>query len=49
MSKDIILNNINNNMVEYAKIKTSIREELGKYLSIQTGNRPMIISVITEV
>ena len=49
MCKDIILNNINNNMVEYAKIKTSIREELGKYLSIQTGNRPMIISVITEV
>lgn len=49
MSKDIILNNINNNMVEYAKIKTSIREELGKYLSIQTGNRPMVISVITEV
>ncbi len=49
MCKDIILNNINNNMVEYAKIKASIREELGKYLSIQTGNRPMIISVITEV
>lgn len=49
MCNKIILDNINNNYVEYTKIKNTIREELGKYLSNQTGNRPMIITVITEI
>ena len=45
----IISDNIHNNYVEYNKIKLGIREELGKFLSNQTGNRPMIITVIGEV
>ena len=49
MCSKIIKDNTNNNYVEYTKIKTTIREEIGKYLSIQTGNKPMIITVITEV
>ena len=49
MCSKIIKDNTNNNYVEYTKIKTTIRDEIGKYLSIQTGNKPMIITVITEV
>ena len=49
MCSKIVKDNTNNNYVEYTKIKTTIREEIGKYLSIQTGNKPMIITVITEV
>lgn len=45
----VISENIHDNYVDYSKIKTSIRDVLGKYLGSQTGNRPMIISVIQEI
>lgn len=45
----IIEENTHNNFVEYNKIKLSIRDELGKFLSNQTGNKPMIITVISEI
>ena len=45
----IIKDNINNNYVEYNKIKLSIRDELGNFLVNQTGNKPMIITVISEI
>lgn len=46
---EIIKNNTHSNYVEYNKIKLSIRDEIGKYLSEQTGNKPMIISVLQEI
>jgi len=49
MCSKIIVENTVNNHVEYSKVKSTIREELGKYLSIQTGNKPMIITVISEI
>ena len=45
----IIEENIHDNYVEYSKIKTAIRDTLSKYLSEQTGNKPMIISVLQEI
>lgn len=45
----IIKENIHENYVDYSKIKTSIRDVLSKYLSSQTGNKPMIISVLQEI
>ncbi len=41
--------NIHDNYVDYSKIKTSIRDTLSKFLSDQTGNKPMIISVLQEI
>ena len=35
--------------IEYNKIKNSIRDELSKYLTTQTGNKPMIITVLQEI
>ena len=35
--------------IEYNKIKNAIRDELSKYLIAQTGNKPMIITVIQEI
>lgn len=49
MCEDIIKENTHDNYVDYSKIKTSIRDVLSKYLSSQTGNKPMIISVIQEI
>ena len=45
----IIKENVHDNYVDYSKIKTSIRDVLSKYLSNQTGNKPMIISVLQEI
>ena len=45
----IIEENIHDNHVDYAKIKTSTRDTLSKYLNDQTGNKPMIISVLQEI
>ena len=45
----IIKENTHENYVDYGKIKNSIRDELSKYLSNQTGNKPMIISVLQEI
>ena len=45
----IIERNITTDYVEYNKIKTEIREELGKYLYHETECKPMIIAVVQEV
>ena len=45
----IIKENTHDNYVDYNKIKNSIRDMLSKYLSNQTGNKPMIISVLQEI
>jgi len=45
----IILENTKNNYIEYGKVKNLIRDELSKFLTIQTGNKPMIITVIQEI
>ena len=49
MCETIITDNVHENYVDYTKIKTSIRDNLSKYLSNQTGNKPMIISVLQEI
>ena len=45
----IILDNTKNNFIEYGKVKNAIREELSKFLIGETGNKPMIITVMQEV
>lgn len=45
----IINENTHNNYVDYSKIKNGIRDTLSKYLFEETGNRPMIITVIQEI
>lgn len=45
----IVLENTKNNYIEYGKVKSSIRDELSKYLVAQTGNKPMIITVVQEI
>ena len=51
--KDICVNiigeNTHNNYVDYNKIKNTIRDNLSKYLFDQTGNKPMIITVLQEI
>ena len=51
--KDICINiihdNTYNNYVDYNKIKNTIRDNLSKYLFEQTGNKPMIITVLQEI
>lgn len=49
MCQKIIIENVHDNYVDYSKIKSSIRDVLSKYLSNQTGNKPMIISVLQEI
>ena len=49
MIAKIVLDNTKNNYIEYGKVKSSIREELSKYLVNQTGNKPMIITVVQEI
>ena len=46
---EIIRSNIHNGYLDYSKVKNMIREELSKYLSNETGNKPMIITVIQEI
>jgi len=51
--KDICLNiinsNIHNNYIDYGKVKNMIRDNLSKFLFEETGNKPMIITVIQEI
>ena len=49
ISLEVINSNISNNYVEFNKIKTGIRDELGKYLYTETECKPMIITVINEI
>ncbi len=45
----IIEENNSKSYIEYNKIKNTIRDDLSKYLTILTGNKPMIITVIQEI
>lgn len=45
----IIKENTYDNYIDYSKIKNNIRDSLSKYLSNQTGNKPMIITVLQEI
>lgn len=50
ISAEIIINNTKDiKYIEYNKIKNTIRDELSRYLINQTGNKPMIITVIQEI
>ena len=49
ISLEVINSNISNSYIEFNKIKNGIREELGKYLFLETECKPMIITVITEI
>ncbi len=46
---EIIHSNIHNNYIDYNKVKTGIRDSLSKFLLDETGNKPMIITVIQEI
>ncbi len=46
---EIIVSNSHNNYIDYNKVKSSIREKLSNFLYVQTGNKPMIITVIQEI
>ena len=45
----VINSNVHGNYIDYNKVKLGIRDNLSKYLLEETGNRPMIISVIQEI
>lgn len=49
ISLKIINSNISNNYVDFNKIKTDLRDSLGKYLFEETESKPMIISIINEI
>ena len=49
LKKSVIVNNTNNNYVDFNNIKTEIREKLSKYFYVETECKPMIIAVIQEV
>jgi len=49
ISEGVVLRNISDSYVDYNKIKTEIRDELGEYLFQETECKPMIIAVIQEV
>ena len=51
ISLKVINDNINTttNKVDYNKIKTEVREELGRYFYKETEAKPMIITVIQEI
>ena len=45
----IILDNTSNTYIEYGRVRNTIRDELSKFLIEQTGNKPMIITVLQEI
>ena len=50
LSEEIIKENTKDSKyIEYNKVKNTIRDELSKYLISQTGNKPMIITVMKEI
>ena len=46
---EVININIHNNYIDYNKVKITIRDNLSKFLLEETGNKPMIITVIQEI
>ncbi len=49
ISREIIENNIKPHYVDFNKIKTEVRDQVGKYFYNQTECKPMILIVIQEV
>jgi len=49
ISINVINENIENGYVDFNKIKTGIRDNLGKYLYSETECKPMIITVVQEI
>lgn len=49
ISLDIIESNIGPNYVDFTKIKTEIRDKVGKYFYDETECKPMILIVVQEV
>ena len=51
LAKEVITDNINTNSgrVDYSKIKTEVRDSLGKFFYKETESKPMIVTVIQEV
>ena len=49
ISLEVINNIVNPNYVDFNKIKTGIRDSLGKFFYQETGSKPMIIIVVQEV
>lgn len=49
ISLDIIHENTKSNYVDFGKIKSSVRDKLGKYLYKETECKPMILIVMQEV
>lgn len=51
LAREIINDNIvpNSQRVDYSKIKTDVRDRLGKFFYKETESKPMIITVIQEV
>lgn len=49
ISLGIINSNISSNYVDFNKIKTEIRDDLGKFLYSETECKPMIITIINEI
>ncbi len=49
ISLGIINSNISNNYVDFNKIKTEIRDDLGRFLYSETECKPMIITIINEI
>lgn len=49
ISLEVIKENIKPNYVDFTKIKSGIRDKVGKYFYDQTGCKPMILIVIGEV
>lgn len=49
ISLDVIQSNIQPNYVDFNKIKTDIRDKVGKYLYEETECKPMILIVVQEV
>ncbi len=46
---DVLDKNLNRKVVDWNRIKTSIKESLGEHLWKRTKRRPMILPIITEV
>lgn len=49
ISLEVITENIKDNYVDFGKIKSGIRDKLGKYLYEQTECNPMILIVVQEI
>ncbi|MDD2392069.1 MAG: ribonuclease J [Bacilli bacterium] len=49
LALEIIIENTNNNYIDFNKVRFSLRDKIGKYLYQETECKPMILSVIQEV